>query len=84
MRAPTQGVEIPHRALLGTTAALATFLDALKLHMDHNDILLSFLPLAHIFQRRAHAAPCSLAALHLSNANPYAGFAQRCCPLFLF
>lgn len=48
-----QGVEITHRALMATVGSLNAFLEAHQVHLDHTDSLIGFLPLAHIFDRRA-------------------------------
>ena len=44
---------LPHRAIIATTLSLAVFLDAAGVHLAEKDSLLSFLPLAHVFDRHS-------------------------------
>jgi long-subunit acyl-CoA synthetase (AMP-forming) len=48
-------VILSHRAVVSTVASLMTFIDTLTPgkgnFLDENDVFLSFLPLAHIFDR---------------------------------
>lgn len=46
-----QGVELSHYALVETVASMLCFLDKTRAWLDHRDITLGFLPLAHIFER---------------------------------
>lgn len=48
---------IPHRAVVTTALSLAGFLDAHRVHLDERDTLLSFLPLAHVFDRHSGGPP---------------------------
>lgn len=57
-----KGVEITHHAMVSTIASLRAFLDAHKVVMDHNDVLIGFLPLAHIFDRAAEELMLHLGA----------------------
>ena len=54
-RTGKQGVILSHRAVVSTVASLMTFIDTLTPgkgnFLDENDVFLSFLPLAHIFDR---------------------------------
>ncbi|GAX79708.1 hypothetical protein CEUSTIGMA_g7149.t1 [Chlamydomonas eustigma] len=55
-----KGVMISHRAVLSTIAGLVAYLEQLGEKMDCNDVFLSFLPLAHIFDRVAEELMLSL------------------------
>ena len=46
-----QGVEISHRAEVATVAGVQTFLQNVGYELDCNDSEISYLPLAHIFDR---------------------------------
>ncbi len=46
-----QGVEISHRAEAATVAGLQTFLQNVGYELNYNDSEISYLPLAHIFDR---------------------------------
>lgn len=46
-----QGVEISHRAEVATVAGVQTFLQNVGYELDYNDSEISYLPLAHIFDR---------------------------------
>jgi len=46
-----QGVEISHRAEAATVAGLQTFLQNVGYELHCNDSEISYLPLAHIFDR---------------------------------
>ncbi|GFR41006.1 hypothetical protein Agub_g1673, partial [Astrephomene gubernaculifera] len=46
-----KGVMLPHRALVSTIAAIKAFLDHCDEHIGPDDSYLSYLPLAHIFDR---------------------------------
>lgn len=48
-----KGVMIPHRAVVSTIAGILAFLDFCKEKMGPSDSYLSYLPLAHIFDRCA-------------------------------
>lgn len=49
-----QGVELTHKNVLATIASMNAFVDAHDVHLSQDDVFLSFLPLAHIFDRRVH------------------------------
>lgn len=56
-------MELSHRAVVATVVSLKTFLDSHAAALAHRDSLLSFLPLAHIFDRHTavlRSAPCLL------------------------
>lgn len=46
-----QGVELSHRAVLDTVFSLAAFMYSFKVQLGSEDVFLSYLPLAHIFDR---------------------------------
>ncbi len=46
-----QGVEISHRAEIATVAGVQTFLENSGYELNYNDSEISYLPLAHIFDR---------------------------------
>lgn len=46
-----KGVEISHRAEVATVAGVQTFLQNVGYELDYNDSEISYLPLAHIFDR---------------------------------
>jgi len=46
-----QGVEISHRAEVATVAGTQRFLELVGYQLDCNDSEISYLPLAHIFDR---------------------------------
>ncbi len=46
-----QGVEISHRAEVATVAGVQTFLENVGYELNYNDSEISYLPLAHIFDR---------------------------------
>lgn len=55
-----QGVMIEHSAVVATVAATLTYLGQVTVEktMDESDCMLSYLPLAHIFDRWvSHTAP---------------------------
>lgn len=43
---------LPHRSVVSSALSLARFLDVHQVKLDHRDIYLSFLPLAHVFDRQ--------------------------------
>lgn len=55
----SQGVLLTHRAVIATVAATVAFLDQIAPNVgngesvNQNDVMLSYLPLAHIFDRAA-------------------------------
>jgi long-subunit acyl-CoA synthetase (AMP-forming) len=49
-------VKLPHRAVVAAVAGLDCFLDACRVPLGPADSLLSFLPLAHIYERSVSAA----------------------------
>ncbi|KDD76920.1 AMP-binding enzyme [Helicosporidium sp. ATCC 50920] len=48
-----KGVVLSHGAVISTVVSLVMFCDSVGAHFDTSDSLLSFLPLAHIFDRAA-------------------------------
>jgi long-chain acyl-CoA synthetase len=48
-----KGVELTHNNVLATIASMKAFVDAHDVHLSPEDVFLSFLPLAHIFDRTA-------------------------------
>lgn len=46
-----QGVEISHRAEIATVAGTQRFLELVGYELNHQDSEISYLPLAHIFDR---------------------------------
>jgi long-subunit acyl-CoA synthetase (AMP-forming) len=55
-----QGVMLTHANLLAAIIALRTFVSSYEVEMDDKDVFLSFLPLAHIFDRLVQLAANSL------------------------
>ena len=52
-----QGVLITHKAVVATCAGIYDFLEVVGAKLGCEDVMLSYLPLAHIFDRRvAHEA----------------------------
>lgn len=50
---------LSHRAVVSTVASLVTYIDELGLQLgeeQHNDVMLSYLPLAHVFDRVSEEA----------------------------
>lgn len=48
------GVVLTHQAVVTTVASLATYIEDLGLQLgeeQHSDVMLSYLPLAHVFDR---------------------------------
>lgn len=61
-----QGVELTHANLLATIVSMKAFVAAHDVRLTEEDVYLSFLPLAHIFDRRVPPSPscCPLLAAH--------------------
>jgi long-subunit acyl-CoA synthetase (AMP-forming) len=67
---------ISHRAVLSTIAGLVAYLEQLGEKMNHNDVFLSFLPLAHIFDR------CVRCMLSYMTSSLWSRFEIQGCLLF--
>jgi long-subunit acyl-CoA synthetase (AMP-forming) len=46
-----QGVELTHAGVLDTIISMNAFVHSVGVNFDQNEVFLSFLPLAHIFDR---------------------------------
>jgi long-subunit acyl-CoA synthetase (AMP-forming) len=57
-------VLLPHRAVVATTLSLARFLEEHGVPLDHRDVYLSFLPLAHVFDRQPAACMGHCSVMH--------------------
>lgn len=57
-----KGVLLKHSAIIATVTSLQAFLESGKFHLGPGDSTLSYLPLAHIFDRcvRVRVAACVL------------------------
>jgi len=78
-----QGVLLTHRAVVSTVAAQIDYVSLIGSSMgggfSTDDVMLSYLPLAHIFDRCAPTAShCGLAALLTGTLLRVFGTQQRC------
>ncbi|KAH7620803.1 putative Long chain acyl-CoA synthetase 4 [Nannochloris sp. 'desiccata'] len=57
-----KGVELTHSGVLGAIISMKNFTDSVGVNFDENEVYLSFLPLAHIFDRTAEELMLHLGA----------------------
>lgn len=67
---PLQGVQLTHENVMAAIISLQIFVTQTGMGLDDTDVFLSFLPLAHIFDRSFHGCTPPPAALSPAAARP--------------